>query len=240
MASAVDVHPRNEPNLTDRITQRLMDEITGGQYHVGDVLPPEQAIADRFGVSRTVLREAVSRLKSEGIVSSKQGRGLQVIANAPLSVLRIQAAGHDTAQILGIVELRRGVEIEAAALAAERRTATDLIDIRAALDAMAEAIATGDVTLGVEADLGFHRAIARATRNDNYILFFDFMAVLLRKNIEVSRRRSSKVSGRGAQAQKEHAKVFAAIEKGDPDMARQFARIHIVNTEARLRSAGQE
>lgn len=240
MASAVDVHPRNEPNLTDRITQRLMDEITGGQYQVGDVLPPEQAIADRFGVSRTVLREAVSRLKSEGIVSSKQGRGLQVIANAPLSVLRIQAAGHDTAQILGIVELRRGVEIEAAALAAERRTATDLIDIRASLDAMAEAIATGDVTLGVEADLGFHRAIARATRNDNYILFFDFMAVLLRKNIEVSRRRSSKVSGRGAQAQKEHAKVFAAIEKGDPDMARQFARIHIVNTEARLRSAGQE
>jgi GntR family transcriptional repressor for pyruvate dehydrogenase complex len=241
MAMASDVRPRSEPNLTDRIAQRLMDEITGGQYQIGDVLPPEQAIADRFGVSRTVLREAVSRLKSEGIVSSKQGRGLQVIANTPLSVLRIQAAGqHDTAQILGIVELRRGVEIEAAALAAERRTDTDLVDMRAALDAMAEAIDTGDVALGVEADLGFHRAIARATRNDNYIMFFDFMAVLLHKNVEVSRRRSSKVSGRGAQAQKEHAKVFAAIEKGDPDMARQFARIHVVNTEARLRSAGLE
>ncbi|WP_420225551.1 FadR/GntR family transcriptional regulator [Pigmentiphaga litoralis] len=151
--------------------------------------------------------------------------------------MRIPAADlNDTAQILGIVELRRGVEIEAAALAAERRTQTDLIDMRAALDAMAEAIATGDVALGAEADLGFHRAIARATRNENYIMFFDFMAVLLRKNVELSRRRSSKVSGRGAQAQKEHAKVFAAIEKGDPDMARQFARIHVVNTEARLRS----
>ncbi|WP_420225550.1 FadR/GntR family transcriptional regulator [Pigmentiphaga litoralis] len=83
MATALDVHPRSEPNLTDRIAQRLMDEITGGQYQIGDVLPPEQAIADRYGVSRTVLREAVSRLKSEGIVSSKQGRGLQVIANSP-------------------------------------------------------------------------------------------------------------------------------------------------------------
>lgn len=101
--------PRAEPNLTERITRMLMDEITGGQYQLGEILPPEQVIADRLGVSRTVLREAVSRLKAEGIVSSKQGRGLAVIANTPLSVLRLHAAGEeDVEQTLGIVELRRG------------------------------------------------------------------------------------------------------------------------------------
>jgi len=232
---------RSEPNLTERITRMLMDEITGGQYQLGEVLPPEQVIADRLGVSRTVLREAVSRLKAEGIVSSKQGRGLAVIANTPLSVLRMHAANEeDVEQILSIVELRRGFEIEAAALAAERRTAEDLAEMRDALAEMAKAIDSGEVARGVDADLRFHRAVARATRNRNYIMFFDFLAVLLRKNLEVSRSRSAKVSGRGALAQKEHAKLLAAIEKGDPGLARECARTHVENTESRLRSAIQD
>ncbi|RZS80403.1 FadR/GntR family transcriptional regulator [Pigmentiphaga kullae] len=232
---------RAEPNLTERITRMLMDEITGGQYQLGEVLPPEQVIADRLGVSRTVLREAVSRLKAEGIVSSKQGRGLAVIANTPLSVLRLHAASdEDVEQILGIVELRRGFEIEAAALAAERRTPEDLAEMRAALDEMGKAVASGEIARGVDADLRFHRAVARATRNRNYIMFFDFLAVLLRKNLDVSRSRSAKVSGRGAAAQKEHTRLLAAIEKGDPEAARQCARIHVENTESRLRGAIQE
>ncbi len=213
----------------------LIEEITSGQYQLGEVLPPEQVIADRLGVSRTVLREAVSRLKADGIVTSKQGRGLTVMLNTRPSVLRMQAAEEgNVEQILRIVELRRGFEIEAAALAAQRRDRQDLDDMRAALDNMATALASGDVITGVDADLSFHRAIARATRNEHYLNFFDFLSVLLRRNLEVSRSRSAKTAGRGALAQSEHEALYEAIELGDSEQARQRARNHIENTETRL------
>ena len=227
-----------EPNLTDRVTEMLLEEITSGDYRVGEVLPPEQIIATRMGVSRTVLREAVSRLKGDGIVQSKQGRGLTVMQTARPSVLRMQAADiGDADQVLRIVELRRGFEIEAAQLAAQRRSEEDLAAMRQALRKMGDAIATGDVAVGVDADMEFHRCVARATRNEHYLNFFDFLAVLLKKNLRVSRSRSAKIAGRGAQAQKEHEALFAAIEKGDVELARQQARTHVDNTEARLRTA---
>ena len=227
-----------EPNLTDRVTEMLLEEITSGDYRVGEVLPPEQIIATRMGVSRTVLREAVSRLKGDGIVQSKQGRGLTVMQTARPSVLRMQAADiGDADQVLRIVELRRGFEIEAAQLAAQRRSEDDLAAMRQALRKMGDAIATGDVAVGVDADMEFHRCVARATRNEHYLNFFDFLAVLLKKNLRVSRSRSAKIAGRGAQAQKEHEALFAAIEKGDVELARQQARTHVDNTEARLRTA---
>ncbi len=229
---------QSEPNLTDRVAEMLIDEITSGEYQVGEVLPPEQTIAARLGVSRTVLREAVSRLKGDGIVQSKQGRGLTVMLTARPSVLRIQAADvGDDEQVLRIVELRRGFEIEAAPLAAQRRSKDDLTAMRHALAAMADAIASGNVAAGVDADMEFHRCVARATRNEHYLNFFDFLAVLLKKNLRVSRSRSAKVEGRGAQAQKEHEMLFSAIEKGDVELARQYARSHVENTERRLRTA---
>lgn len=228
----------SEPNLTDRVTEMLLEEITSGDYQVGEVLPPEQIIATRMGVSRTVLREAVSRLKGDGIVQSKQGRGLTVMQTARPSVLRMQAADiGDADQVLRIVELRRGFEIEAAQLAAQRRSEEDLDAMRRALRKMADAISSGDVAVGVDADMEFHRCVARATRNEHYLNFFDFLAVLLKKNLRVSRSRSAKIAGRGAQAQKEHEALFAAIEKGDVELARQQARTHVDNTEARLRTA---
>lgn len=229
---------QSEPNLTDRIAEMLLDEITGGDYSIGEVLPPEQAIATRLGVSRTVLREAVSRLKVQGVVQSKQGRGLTVMQTARPSVLRMQAADlGDADQVLRIVELRRGFEIEAAALAAQRRDDQDLAAMRQALRNMGHAIASGDVAEGVNADMEFHRCVARATRNEHYLNFFDFLAVLLKTNLRVSRSRSAKIAGRGAHAQKEHEALFAAIEKRDAELARQQARMHVDNTESRLRTA---
>jgi GntR family transcriptional regulator, transcriptional repressor for pyruvate dehydrogenase complex len=230
---------RPEPNLTDRTTARLLDEITGGQYQPGDVLPPEHVIAERLGVSRTVLREAVSRLKAEGIVASKQGRGLAIVNNRRSSVLRMaQASEHDIDEVLAITELRLGFEIEAAAFAAHRRDEADLGEMRSALEQMRQAIASGEVSAGVEADLRFHEAIARATRNRNYITFFDFLGALYRRNLLLSRSRSAKTKNRGKPAQEEHEAIFQAIAQGDADAARRAARIHVENTAARLRAAG--
>lgn len=226
---------RSGPNLTDRVTGILLEEVTGGRYQVGDVLPPEQTMATQLGVSRTVLREAVSRLKADGFVQSKQGRGLTVMQTGRPSVLRMyEADGNDVAQVLRIVELRRAFEVEAAMLAAQRRDADDLAALRASLDAMAQSLASGDVAAGVEADMDFHRGIARATRNEHYLSFFDFLLLLLRKNLQISRTRSAQ-AGRGEKSQQEHEMIYRAIERGDAAQARQYARAHIENTEARLR-----
>lgn len=232
-----DIPARIEPNLTDRITQILINEITGGQYKLGEVLPPEQIIAGRLGVSRTVLREAVSRLKADGFVASKQGRGLAITAVVRPSVLRMHATEEgDLDQILSIVELRRGFEIEAASLAAIRRTEDDLLAMRDALQTMAKAIETDDIVVGVDADMRFHRVIAEATRNEHYIEFFNFLSSLFARNLQVSRTRSAKAK-RGTDAQREHEILYAAIERGDSELARQCARNHVENTESRLRSS---
>ncbi|WP_459618450.1 FadR/GntR family transcriptional regulator [Bordetella sp. 2513F-2] len=234
-----DLAARPEPNLTDRVAEMLVREITSGQYKPGEILPPEQVIAERLGVSRTVLREAVSRLKADGLVASKQGRGLTITATERPFVLRMQGASHDDIeQILRIVELRRGFEIEAASLAAMRRTPNDLAAMRAALHGMAQAIESDDIVAGVEADLYFHRAIAEATHNSYYTDFFNFLSGLLDRNLRVSRTRSARAR-RGTSAQREHETLYQAIADGNAELARSHARAHIENTEARLRIHNQ-
>jgi len=221
--------------LSDRIAKRLRDEITGGNYAIGEVLPSEQVIAERLGVSRTILREALSRLKADGLVSSRPGRGLTVISNTPSAVLRLHEADTDNrSQVLAIVELRRGFEVEAARLAALRRTDADVKAMRAALADMEAANAQGEIEKGVDADLRFHGAIARATGNHNYQLFFTFLAELLHNGLKVSRRRSAKVVGRPLDAQREHQAIFKAIRDQDAERAVSAARRHIDNTETRL------
>jgi GntR family transcriptional repressor for pyruvate dehydrogenase complex len=232
-----DTPLRAEPNLTDRVAALLRDEITGGQFQPGDVLAPEQVIAERLGVSRTVVREAVSRLKVDGMVASKQGRGLTVLSNRKSSVLRLPAvAGKDAEEVLSMVELRLGFDIEAAAFAAQRRDDGDLAAMRTALDDMARALRDGDVAAGTEADFRFHRAIAHAARNPNYLTFFDFLGELYQRNLLVSRGSSARSAGRAEQAQREHEAIFAAIEAADPEAARAAVRRHVENTGERMRS----
>lgn len=230
---------RAEPNLTERVTEMLLSQLTTGQYQPGDVLPPEQMIAEHIGVSRTVLREAVARLKAEGYVVSKQGRGLIVQANRRPAVLKLhepEAGNFD--EVLSIVELRQGFEMVAAALAAERRTQEGLDEMRGAVERMRKAIRSGDVAEGVQADLDFHRAIAMATRNEHYVAMFGFIAKLYHKNLTVSRE-SSKASGRTADAQREHELLLEAIEAGDPALARERASTHVENTALRLKARRQ-
>lgn len=223
-------------NLTSRVTELLLGQITGGQYALGDVLPPEQQIADRFGVSRTILREAVARLKAEGYVTSKQGRGLIVTSNRRPAVLRMHAPQPDDhAEVLAIVELRQGFEMTAASLAAQRRTPEDLDAMRDAVDRMREALRTGDVSAGEQADLDFHRAIAIATRNEHFVSMFEFIAELYKKNLTVSRE-GSRRAGRAADAQSEHEQLFQAIEAGDSARAAERASIHVDNTARRLKA----
>ena len=227
-------------SLSDRVAQALRDEILGGRYVVGESLPSESVMAGIFGVSRTVMREAVSRLKADGLVSTRQGLGVFVTATRQALAFKID---HDpkaaVGAILPIVELRQGFEVEAAGLAAKRRTDEDLAAMRAALDEMAEAMGEGNTRIGVEADVRFHSSICAATHNVYYPKLFETFRDFLLENITVSRERSSRRSGRGDAAQAEHEALYLAIEQGDPEMARVCARRHIENTGLRLMESSQ-
>lgn len=225
---------RPAPNLTEQVIQMLVEQITSGRFKRGQALPSEQAMADSFGVSRTVIREAIARLKAEGLVVTRQGRGALIASNVRQFAFKIDPNETDTAAVLRIVEFRIGFETEAAALAARRRGEEHLADMRGALAAMAEAITAGAVEKGVDADFRFHRAICAATGNPYFLSFFDFLSQFLREGIHVARANSARRSGAGAHAQREHEAIYRAIDAGDAEAAREAARVHVANTARRL------
>lgn len=226
-------------NLTDRVAAALSEEITGGRYAVGETLQSESEMAKAFGVSRTVMREAVSRLKADGLVASKQGAGIFVIATQRQIRFHIDGVNHrEIEELLPIVELRQGFEVEAAGLAALRATAEDLAEMREALNEMAKALERHDTRAGVEADVTFHAAICKATHNPYYPQLFETFRTFLLENISVSRenshRRSLDDGPAVSPAQGEHEALFSAIESGDDHAARLRARQHLENTRKRL------
>lgn len=223
------------PNLTEQVTSLLRDAISNGVHEVGKTLPSEQAMSESFGVSRTVMREALSRLKSEGLVATRQGIGVFVVSRQSMSPFRLGGSPESPAVVLEIVELRLGVEVEAAGLAAARRTDADLAEMRLTLTKMNDAIARGNIADGVDADLDFHRAICSATQNDTFQRFFDFLSQFMQNAIHMSRYRSAQTKDREIAVQLEHRAIYEAIAEGDVDAARNAARTHIENTADRIR-----
>lgn len=152
--------------LADRVASMLADEIESGRLTTGDKLPTEVELVKQLGVSRTVIREAVSRLSNAGLVEARQGRGVFVLPRRtrPLDLEADTTGTTDTkAKVLQIVEVRRAMEGEAAEIAATRATAADHARMRQALAAIDAAVAAGGD--GADEDLAFHRSIAESTGN---------------------------------------------------------------------------
>jgi GntR family transcriptional repressor for pyruvate dehydrogenase complex len=228
---------RASGSLTDRATEALMRLVTGGEYPPRSRLPPELMLAARFGVSRTVVREAVARLKSAGLVESRQGSGVYV--REPNREMRFQldprALSGSAEAVLEIVEVRRSLEAEAAALAALRHTRAELAELRAALAGIArEEAAGGD---GVGPDMEFHRAIARASGNRHFTALWDFLGPFLRVAMRATRANEARRADFAAQVQAEHRALLDAIARRDPAAARSAALRHMQHAEARIRAA---
>ncbi len=150
--------------MSDSVAEKLLAQIDKGVFAKGDKLPTEAGLAQAFGVSRTVVREAVSRLRNEGVIESRQGSGMFVTAGSVARPLRIdyaEAIGPDA--VTQILELRRAIEAEVAAQAALRRTEAQMDAIDAALEAIDTAVAAG--ANGVAEDVAFHLVISEATGN---------------------------------------------------------------------------
>ena len=213
------------PHLPTLVASSLSREIAQGRLAPGAQLPTEQALAKTFGVSRNVIREAIARLRSEGRVWSQQGRGAFVSDAPHATVMTIDHEGLQGADgFRSLFELRGILEVQAAGLAAERRSEDDLLAMQDAHRAMSEALYGSIAWLG--ADLDLHRLIAIATRNGYIVQFLSFVSERVRESILVSGNKSR--SDDVAQITlREHDKILTALEAGDPAAARQAMRDHL-------------
>jgi DNA-binding FadR family transcriptional regulator len=164
-------------SLVDQVIAQLTGEIAGGTWGVGDKIPPEPVLVETLGVGRNTVREAVRALTHAGLLECRQGDGTYVRATSEVSgVLRRRLR---TAELLEILEVRRGLEVEAARLAAARRSEADIEAIRRALVRRQECLRAGAHAEFVEADLAFHTAVVEATHNQVMVeLYRDFSDVL--------------------------------------------------------------
>jgi len=214
--------------LADQLTSELLQQIEAGIYPRGSKLPPEPELSRQFGVSRTVVREAVSRLKNDGIVVPQQGSGVFVSSSAWIWPLKIAAAEVDTLQgVLQIIELRRAIESEIAALAAVRRSAAQLVALHCASSR------GGD---GVHADVLFHRSIAVATGNPFLLKTLRFLDQFLEEATTVTRANEALRADFSLQVNEEHLAIVAAIRASDAARAQAAAQMHMINAARRLRA----
>jgi GntR family transcriptional repressor for pyruvate dehydrogenase complex len=238
-------HPKNqpettrsafEPTLADRVTRILAEQLRSGVYPVNARLPTEKAMTEEFGVSRTVIRETISRLKSEGLVETRQGSGTVVLDPISSAAFRLTASNDNLAEgVLRIIELRCGIEAQMAALAAKRRSAAEMADIKRALKAIDRAVASGGD--GVKEDLEFHMAISRATGNPYYTDLLGMLTRALQDAIRVTRSNEARRADFTAQVRTEHSAITAAILARDPEAARAAALGHMESTVVRIELA---
>lgn len=221
--------------LADQVAATLETEIRAGRLAEGEKLPTEQSLVQQFGVSRTVVREAISRLRSLGLVDARQGSGMFVIKPdfEPLQFDPQTSASIEA--VLQIVEVRRALEAEVADLAAQRRQPADVTAIRRALLAIDEAVAAGRD--GVPEDVAFHRAIAQAAGNPFLIRTLDYLSQFLQDATRVTRANEARNARFSAEVLQEHQALLAAIEAGDPPAARAAAARHMHNAAARIGQA---
>ncbi len=156
------------------MVERLAAEITSGRLTPGARLPTEQELTAALGVSRTVVREAVAVLRAEGLVETRQGVGAFVVRDVQRRPFRIDLDGLSSiAEVVQVMELRTGVEVEAAGIAAERVNAPARGRIARALAAIETAIVRGEPA--IDEDFAFHQAIADATGNPHFSRFLEFL-----------------------------------------------------------------
>ncbi|WMS44336.1 FadR/GntR family transcriptional regulator [Acuticoccus sp. MNP-M23] len=223
--------------LPDEIARSISEAIYSGQLKPGDRLPTEQSLSDQFGVARTVVREAVSLLKYDGVISSKRGVGAFVSDVASRSAFRISGACFEKRrQLIQLLELRTGVQADASALAAEARTAPQLADISRRLAAMADATTDGQdwAANRLDAQDGFYRAITEASGNDYYVEFIAMIERNVSDNLRSVAIKNAMASEWGREVLEEHRAVYRALEAGNPDEARIATRNHFERAAQRL------
>ena len=219
--------------LAQRVVAGLKSRILDGSLAPGAKLPSEAELSEEYAVSRTVVREAVTRLRAEGFVETFQGRGSFVLAVPEPTSFRVEASAiRSQADVLAMIDFRLGVESEAAYLAALHRSPEAADRVRASV----EAFATAGPEEAVEADFAFHRTIAAATGNRFYLDLLDSLGpmMIMLPRTRLSDEYSLTDATHVERVRREHDTVAAAVVAGDPETARAAMRVHLGNTRRRL------
>ncbi|BCL29745.1 FadR/GntR family transcriptional regulator [Streptomyces aurantiacus] len=218
--------------LVEQATERLREQITGGDWPVGTKLPGETTLAKSLGVGRSTVREALRALAGAGLVRPRQGSGVFVIATSPKEDWSVRLR---RAAITDVYEVRMLVEIEAAQLAARRRTEDDLLALDSAL-AGRRAAASGSDAAFVDADIALHAVVVAAAHNPVLTgLFAEFVPVLqqgLSDLVELLDLRAADPNHGDAA----HAALVDAVVQGDAEAAGRTLREELRQTLARLHS----
>lgn len=226
------LEPGKRIRLADQLYGQVFDQITAGLISVGVQLPSEAELSEQFGVSRPVVREALQRLRADGLITSHQGLGT-FVTHQPATRTRRFASVQDIPSYMRCQEVRIAIEGDAARLAAERRTPEQMQALDECHSAFAAAMGGGQLL--PSADLAFHDCIAQSSGNDLYpeILQSVNEAVMgfMRLNLNLTRTSSKQ---RGQAVLGEHTAIVEAIRAGNPEEARVAMQFHLSQARRRL------
>lgn len=223
--------------LPDEVAKNISSAIEAGRLKPGDRLPTEQALSGQFGVARTVVREAISLLKYDGVIYARQGVGAFVSETGRRSAFRISPACFEKRkQLVQLLQLRTGVQADASALAATARTSEQLACIHGFLQEMISAVSRGGdaVERRVDAEFDFYRAITEASANEYYVEFIGMIEAKILENFRSVAVKNAKAAEWGKAVLAEHHAVFDAIRAQDAEAARRATRDHFERAAQRL------
>lgn len=220
------IKPIKPKRISDQVFDQIRELIYRGTLKPGEKLMTERELAQAMHVSRTTIRDAIQRLVTMGLITQKQGQGtfvkpMEAVQENPLA----KAMEAQSASLVDLLEVRLGLECNAAALAAQRADETDITAMQQSIEEMQHEVASG--RLGTEADTGFHMAIAYSAKNPLHILimrnFYDYLFHGIRENLASLYEDPENIQKIFTQ----HRAILEAIKSRDPDKAYDAMNTHI-------------
>jgi len=218
--------PIKPKRISDQVFDQLRELIFRGEFKAGEKILTERELAEAFGVSRTSVRDAINKLVVMGLLDQKQGQGTFVRSpeskEKSLLATMVESQG---ASISDLLEVRMGLECNAAAMAASRAVEKDFQFMEKSIEEMQKEVKSG--RLGTEADASFHMAIAYATNNPLQVFimknFYDFLFTGIKVNLEGLYKIPSNIDT----ILEQHTLIYQAIRKGNPEAAQRAMARHI-------------
>lgn len=209
----MSIQKANRSTLAGQVTSQIEHMIESCQWKIGEKIPAEPELMDMFGVSRNTLREGIQSLVHVGLLETRQGIGTTVKSNSNLALAlekKIQQS-----DLLETLEVRLGLEREAAQLAAKRRTAADLAQMEVSLTMCKEAAKNNDLLQFIQADITFHKCVAKATHNKMFIEMYEHITDALQRSIDKIMQNKHPDNYEN----EIHTSLFEAIKTGDSELA---------------------
>ena len=225
---------RRDASLSDKVVGQLTEAIVSQQLAPGQRLPSERELGEQFGVSRTVIREAIRSLAARGLVSVTSGRGIEVgqVGSGDVTAsMRLFVRGHKDLHYGKVHEVRTAVELQTAGLAAARATPEDIVRLRQLCDAYQEAIAADDLPGASELDFQFHQELAKASGNELLVAMLESISDVLRE----VRNQAMGHPGVAEAGLKAHRWILDCVIAGDSESARRAMEKHLAEAEQHWR-----